>query len=441
MLVHGTLIHAPLPGDLEIIEDALVTVDVHGTISNVESMVDASRLEKEHEDGLTRLEHGQYLLPGLVDLHVHAPQWPQLGKALDLPLNEWLKKHTFPLEARYRDLDFARRSYESLVDALLANGTTTAAYFGTVHVAATRLLADIVAKKGQRAVIGKVAMDDADQCPDFYRDQTTQSGLDGTRELIEYVRGKDSSLLHAAVTPRFIPACTDAMLEGLAGIADEYGCHIQTHCSESDWEHRHVIDRLGASDAQSLDRFGLLTDRTILAHSIFVDNEDLATIKRRDSGIAHCPLSNLYLSHAVFPARRALDRGLKLGLGTDIAGGASPSIFDNCRMAVSASRALEDGVDPALPSNKRGTPGSGINFREAFWMATAGGARALGLNTGRFAQGCAFDAIVIDTRVGDSNLTTWEGMDSHDDVLQKIVYNASRSNVADVWVQGRRVSG
>jgi guanine deaminase len=231
------------------------------------------------------------------------------------------------------------------------------------------------------------------------------------------------------------------MLEGLAGIADEYGCHIQTHCSESDWEHRYVIDRLGASDTQSLDRFGLLTDKTILAHSVFADNDDLATIQRRGSGIAHCPHSNLYLSHAVFPARRALDKGLKLGLGTDIAGGASPSIFDNCRMAVSASRVLEDGVNPALPAEERGTPGSSIDFREAFWMATAGGARVLGLDTGRFAAGCAFDAIVIDTRVDASNLTVWAGMDSHDDVLQKIVYNAGRSNIAGVWVQGRRVSG
>jgi guanine deaminase len=441
MLVHGTLMHAPTPGDLEVIEDALVTVDAHGTISNVGSMVDIRKLETARDDELIRLGHGQYLLPGLIDMHVHAPQWPQLGTALDLPLNEWLQQHTFPLEARYRDLDFARHSYASLVDALLANGTTTAAYFGTIHVPATKLLADIAAEKGQRAIIGKVAMDHADQCPDFYRDRDLQSGLDGTREFVEYVRDKDCDLLHAAVTPRFIPACTDAMLAGLAGIADEYGCHIQTHCSESDWEHRHVIDRLGASDAQSLDRFGLLTDRTILAHGIFVDDDDLAMIRTRDSGIAHCPLSNLYLSHAVFPARRALDQGVKLGLGTDIAGGASPSIFDNCRMAVSASRALEDGVDPALPPGERGTPGSSIDFREAFWMATAGGARALGLNTGRFAAGCAFDAIVVDTRVDDSNLTTWESMDSYDDVLQKIVYNAGRSNVTAVWVQGRLVSG
>jgi guanine deaminase len=440
MLVQGTLIHAPLPGDLEIIENALVVIDDDGTISSVESSIDIARLQTDPGNELIRLGDGQYLLPGLVDLHVHAPQWPQLGKALDLPLNEWLQRHTFPLEAKYEDLDFARRSYASLVDNLLANGTTTAAYFGSIHVAATMLLADIVEEKGQRAVIGKVAMDDPDQCPEFYRDRTVQSGLDGTRELIEHIGGKDSELLHAAVTPRFIPACTDAMLDGLAGIANEYACHVQTHCSESDWEHQHVVERLGASDTQCLDRLGLLTDRTVLAHSIFVDDQDLATILRRDSGIAHCPLSNLYLSHAVFPARRALDLGMKLGLGTDIAGGASPSIFDNCRMAVSASRALEDGVDPALPAAERGTPGSSIDFREAFWMATAGGARALGLKTGRFAPGYAFDAIVVDTRADDSNLTTWEGMDSNDDVLQKIVYNAGRSNIAGVWVQGRRVS-
>jgi guanine deaminase len=442
MLVHGTLIHAPVFGALEIVENALITVDEGGSISNVESVVNDARLETARDAGtLIELGSQQYLLPGLVDLHVHAPQWPQLGKALDLPLTEWLQRCTFPLEARYRDLAFARRSYESLVANLLANGTTTAAYFGSIHVEATKLLADIAHSKGQRAVIGKVAMDNADQCPDFYRDQTTSAGLDGTRELIEYIGGMGGDLLHPAVTPRFIPACTDSMLAGLAAVADEYGCHVQTHCSESDWEHRYVIDRHGIPDTQSLDRFGLLTDKTILAHSVFVDDDDIMTIAGQGSGIAHCPLSNLYLSHAVFPARKVLDRGVKAGLGTDIAGGASPSVLHNCQMAVSASRAFEDGVDATLTATKRGTPGSRIDFREAFWMATSGGADVLGLKVGRFAEGYAFDAIVIDTGIDGSELCTWDDMDTLDDILQKIVYNAGRRNITDVWVQGRRVSG
>jgi guanine deaminase len=442
MLVYGTLIHAPARGEVEILNDALLAVTRAGNIDSIDTAPAAAQLDAAREaDDFVELAQGQYLLPGLVDLHIHAPQWPQLGTALHLPLNEWLHEYTFPLEARYADLDFARTSYESLVDNLLGNGTTTATYFGTVHLDATRLLADIAAEKGQRAFIGKVAMDNDDQCPPFYRDATTKEGLDDTRALIEYVRGLNSGLVQPVVTPRFIPSCTDEMLTGLASIAEEYGCHIQTHCSESDWEHEYVIARHGLRDTQSLDRFGLLTDRTVLAHSILIDDEDMATIDRRRSGIAHCPLSNLYLSHAVFPARKALDKGLKLGLGTDIAGGASPSILHNCQVAVTASRALEDGVNPELPPAERGSEGARINYREAFWMATMGGAEVLGIDAGRFAAGCAFDAIVVDATVAESNLITWEGMDTVDDILQKIVYNADRSNISKVWVQGRAVRG
>ena len=440
--VRGSLIHTPVLGDVAILEDALVSVGADG---NIEQVVErsapswnATRHEAEQAGKLVALREGQYLLPGLVDLHIHAPQWPQLGKALHLPLHDWLQEYTFPLEAKYDDLDFARRSYESLVDNLLANGTTTAAYFGTIHVAATKLLADIAHEKGQRAVVGKVAMDNPDQCPEFYRDASTTVGLDGSREFIEYVSslgGKDSRV-HAAVTPRFIPSCTDQMLAELGRMAAEYDCHVQTHCSESDWEHAYVLERHGMKDTDALDRFGLLTDKTILAHSILIDDEDMTTIRQRQSGVAHCPLSNLYLSHAVFPARKALDAGLKVGLGTDISGGSSPSIIHNCQQAISVSRALEDGVDPRKTASERGTPNSRINFREAFWMATTGGAKVLGLQTGRFEPGFSFDAIIVDTRAPDSNLVCWEGTDTAEDVLQKIVNNADRHDIATVWVQG-----
>ena len=192
-------------------------------------------------------------------------------------------------------------------------------------------------------------------------------------------------------------------------------------------------------DTDSLDRFGLLTDKTILAHGILIDEADMTTIRRRRSGIAHCPLSNLYLSHAVFPTRRALDSGLKVGIGTDIAGGPSASILQNCQQAVNVSRALEDGVDARRPAGERGTPGSRINFREAFWMATVGGAKVLNLPIGRFEAGYAFDALLVDTQIRDSNLVVWGGLDSADDVLQKIVNNADRQDIRNVWVQGRAV--
>jgi len=225
----------------------------------------------------------------------------------------------------------------------------------------------------------------------------------------------------------------------LGRLAADLDCHVQTHCSESDWQHAYVLERHGMKDTDSLDRFGLLTDKTILAHGILIDEADMTTIRRRRSGIAHCPLSNLYLSHAVFPARRALDSGLKIGLGTDIAGGPSASILHNCQQAVNVSRALEDGVDGRRPAAERGTPGSRINFREAFWMATVGGAKVLNLPIGRFEAGYAFDALLVDTQIRDSNLVVWGGLDSADDVLQKIVNNADRQDIREVWVQGRAV--
>ena len=113
----------------------------------------------------------------MVDCHVHAPQYPQLGLALDRPLEVWLDTYTFPLEARYADLGFAAPRYEALVDDLLALGTTTALYFATVHLDASKLLADICIDKGQRALIGKVVMDHPESCPDYYRDASAETAL------------------------------------------------------------------------------------------------------------------------------------------------------------------------------------------------------------------------------------------------------------------------
>ena len=144
----GPAFHAPAPAELEYLSRALIVVGDDGAFFSVreEASADAERFRSAGR--LTTLRPGQYLLPGLIDLHVHAPQWPQLGKALDVPLEVWLQKYTFALEARYADLDFAAPIYESLVDSLLAHGTTTALYFATVHLPATARLAEICLERG-----------------------------------------------------------------------------------------------------------------------------------------------------------------------------------------------------------------------------------------------------------------------------------------------------
>jgi len=443
--IRASAFHAPVRGEIDFLEDALIAIGPDGRIARVirrdDPGYEGALGAAENEENLVTLPPETVLLPGFVDLHIHAPQYAQLGQALDVPLEIWLEKYTFPLEAKYADLDFARPRYEALVDDLLANGTTTAMYFATVDAAPTRLLTDICIGKGQRALVGKVAMDDPVGCPDYYRDASAEAAVADTRALIDYIRAHpdngDARVL-PVVTPRFIPSCTDAALDGLGQLAADCDCHVQTHCSESDWAHSFGLARFGETDTASLDRFGLLTRKSVLAHSNFITGPDIERIAGRGAAIAHCTLSNAYFAGAVFPLRAALERGVRVGLGTDISGGPSASMFDATRMAVLASRMLESGVDPDLGVNERGRAASRIDLVTAFHLATAGGGDALDLPVGRFEPGCHFDAMAIDAKAETGGIRIFEPLPPLD-LIEKILNTASRANIAGVWVGGRQV--
>jgi guanine deaminase len=428
--VRGTFIHAPTRGALEVLDDAVIAVGANGAIESMGT-----------GDADVILPGGTFVLPGFVDLHIHAPQYAQLGQALDVPLEVWLGKYTFPLEAQYADLDFARPRYDALVGDLLANGTTTALYFATAHLEATKLLADICADRGQRALVGKVVMDDPAANPDYYRDASTASALADTRALIDYVRGMqtDGRVL-PVVTPRFIPSCTDEALAGLGALATKCGCHVQTHTSESDWAHGYALDRYGKTDTEALDGFGLLGRKTVLAHANFLTDPDMTRIADRGAAVAHCPVSNMYFANSVFPLRQALEKGVHVGLGTDISGGPIATIWEAARGAVQASRMLEDGVDPALPAATRGRRNSRIDMATAFHLATAGGGEALDLPVGTFAVGQKFDALLIDPNAVTGTIRLFGETDPVA-IFEKILYSASRPNITTVWVDGHRVGG
>lgn len=440
LAVVGTAYHAPTRDRLEVI-DGVVAVAADGGILGVEpaGTPDADAALAAAAD-VVRLAPSQRLLPGFVDLHIHAPQWPQLGTGLDLPLERWLFEYTFPLEARYADEAFAREVWGHMVPTLLAHGTTTAVYFATVHEAATLALAEECVRRGQRAFVGRVAMDHPDGTPEWYRDASAAEGVAASRRSVDAIRALGDHRVQPIVTPRFVPACTDELLDGLAGVAAETGALVQTHCSESDWEHGHVLERHGCSDTESLRRRGLLRVGTVLAHGNHLGDDDLASIRVAEAGVAHCPMSNSYFANAVLPLRQLLDADVRVGLGTDIAGGAEPALMRQCSHAVTVSRMLDDGVDMRRPGPDRGVPGSRIDAVTSFHVATAGGAAVLGLPVGRFAPGCRFDAVVVET-VGGSALRAWDGLDDHDRVLEKIVHVGSRADVVSVWVDGRRVVG
>lgn len=441
LVVSGTLMQTPTPDGLTV-EDVVVEVGADGIVAAVHPAGSATaRGAIQGAPDVVRLGDHQRLLPGLVDLHVHAPQWPQLGTGLDLPLERWLHEYTFPLEARYADVEFARLVWDDLVPTLLAHGTTTAVYFATVHEEATEALARSCLEHGQRAFVGRVAMDHPDSTPEWYRDASAAAGVASSQRSLETIRGlaDGAALVQPILTPRFVPACTDALLAGLGELAAATGTSVQTHCSESDWEHGHVLERCGTSDTHALHGFGLLRPHSVLAHGDHMGDADLDLVASVGAGIAHCPLSNAYFAGAVFPLRRALARGVRVGLGTDVSGGAHPGLFHQAAMAVTASRLLDDGVDPAVGATARGVPGSRIDTVTAFWLATVGGASVLGLPVGLIEVGRHFDALVVDLGSSGSALRVWDGVDDGARVFEKIVRLAGPADISRVWVDGREV--
>ncbi|WP_207696064.1 guanine deaminase [Enterococcus sp. DIV0212c] len=442
-VVKGTAFSSIDSKNVAIFENHLFCISETGMISKIISPEEREYASMIQEYSLNNkfqeLPQGQYILPGFIDLHIHAPQWAQAGTALDLPLYDWLNTYTFPLEAKFSDAQFAEKVYSDLVSQLIKNGTTTALYFATVHRKSSLRLAEICSEKGQRGLVGKVVMDDQEQNPDYYRDATSDAALAETELFIQEVMELNKQTpqgVYPVVTPRFIPSCTDDSLKGLGALAAKYDVHIQSHCSESDWAHSFVQERFGKNDACALNDFGLLTEKAVMAHCGFLSDEDMKLFSEKGTAVAHCPISNAYFGNAVTPIAKLLNEyQVETGLGSDISGGFSPSLFDNIRQAVISSRMLADGVDKDCCSEKRGVSGSSITLNEAFYLATAGGGESLSLPIGKLAVDYAWDVQIIDSK----ELPIFSEEEPLMDVFQKILYLARPENIEEVWIQGRKV--
>lgn len=420
---------------IKFLPQALIEIDSSGVIDRVLETTapdyQAAYQAAQQAHLLEKVPADQVIFPGFVDLHVHAPQWPQAGLALDKPLAAWLNDYTFPLEAKYQDLDFARQVYHELVHELLAQGTTTVLFFGTIHPEANLVLGEESLHQGLRTLIGRVAMDNPDQTPAYYRDSSSQAAIVATETFIHQLNdlGKGNPLSPIPViTPRFVPSCTDATLAGLGRLARKYDLPVQSHVSESNWEHQYAIDRFGIHDAAVLDHFGLLTSRTVLAHATQLTPEDQALLRQRQTAIAHCPISNAYFGNGVLPVNDLLAAKNRVGLGTDISGGYSPSLYDNLRHAVALSQVRNDGIS----RDDEGIANSRISMVAAFYLATVGGAEALNLPVGRIQAGKIADLQVVKDRFKRPTETAQER-------FERILYQTHRSEIMQVYTQGDQV--
>ena len=327
-----------------------------------------------------RVDHGgRLILPGFIDGHVHSAQLDVIG-AWGAQLLDWLDTHTFPAEQRFADPAHAAAQSALFVDALLVAGTTAALVFPTVHPHSVDALFDAGVQRGMRLVAGKVLMDR--HAPAALRDDVVQSEAD-CAALIERWHGRDRCAF--AVTPRFAPTSSDAQL-AMAGrlLQRDSGLAMQTHVAENRDEVRWVAELF--PDARSyLDvyhRHGLLGERSILAHGIWLDDVDRALLSEAGAAIAFCPSSNLFLGSGLFGWREAAAAGVAVVLGSDVGGGTS----------LSMRRTMGDAYKVQAMAGTR------LSAWDLLHAATRAPARALGLDreigsleVGAMADLCVWD--------------------------------------------------
>lgn len=343
---------------------------------------------------------------------------------MDLELLDWLEKNAFVEEQKYSDLDYARKAYRIFAEDLARSATTRACVFGTIHTEATLLLMEMLEKTGIKAYVGRVNMDR--NCPDGLCETDAKKAAEDTERWIQ--RCREFKNIKPILTPRFIPACTDELMERLAMLQSKYGLAVQSHLSENKeevlWVRELCPDAACYGDAY--DRYGMFGKEypAIMAHCVYSGREETELMRGRQLYAAHCPESNANLSSGIAPVRTFLDKGVKVGLGTDIAAGSGLSMFRTMALAVQCSKLKWRIEDETLVP---------LKFSEVFYMATRGGGEFFG-NVGSFEKGFDFDALVID----DGNMKTPRKL-TVIERLERLVYLAEEQNIAAKYISGQKI--
>ncbi len=361
------------------------------------------------------------IMPGMIDMHIHLPQFTQIGKSGETLLG-WLEKYIFPAEARFSDLSHAEKIAAWFFDELACNGTTLAVVFTTIHKEATDAAFSIAADKGMRAIMGKVMMDR--NAPANLLEDSKKS-LSESEQLAGKWHGFDDGRLLYAFTPRFAITATDELLHECGKLWQANpGTYMHTHLSESLEEVKKVASLFPDSRSylDVYDRSGLVGERSVLAHSIHLDDEDLQVMHKKKCALAHCPSSNFFLKSGIFPIDRVRAAKVEFGLGSDVAAGPQMSLFGVMKDA--------NFIQPQI----------WISPRELFYRATKGGARALKLEDklGSLEVGKEADFIVVDPTLKNACPMDILEHDT-DDILSAMVFLGDDRMIDATYIRGRPV--
>lgn len=414
--LHGDFLWATAPGELALRPSAWAVCDEEGKCAGVFDKLPESYAGLPVKDFAGRL-----IIPGYTDLHLHAPQYRNIGLGMDRELLDWLEELTFPEEARFEDAAYAEAVYGDFVKELCRGFTTRAAVFATVHGPATLHLMELLERSGLRTLVGKVNMDR--NCPDYLREADAETSLEETEAWLSALAGRFQNTA-PILTPRFVPSCSMPLMEGLGALAELYGLPVQSHLDENRDEIKWVkkLHPEYENYAAVYDGAGLLGPGTLMAHCIYMTDAECDLMKQRGAWVVHCPSSNANVRSGIAPVRKYLNLGLNVGLGSDISGGSSLDMAAIVRDSLAASKLLWrlEGTGPHLKA------------AEVFYLASRGGGSFFG-KAGAFEEGFDFDAVIVDD-------SAWalpgEDMSRR---FEKMIYRACAGDVKGKYVAGRRV--
>ena len=411
-ILRGNILHTPAFGALEAIPRGYLVLE-DGVIQGVYPSLPETFARCPAED------YGDALiLRSIADLHLHAPQYPMLGMGMDLPLLAWLETYTFPVEARFQDPDFARVVYRALAEDLISSGTTRVAMFSSRHTDATLILMEELERAGVTGLVGKVNMDRNGGAVQ----EGTEESLSETLRWLEHCRFEH---VKPILTPRFTPSCTDGLMEALGRLAAERDLPVQSHLSENVSEGAWVRE-LHPDCAQyweTYDKYGLWKPGTLMAHCVYSDRREQEAMAGSGVWAVHCAASNLNLCSGTAPVREMIDRGLRVALGSDVAGGETLSMAHMTAMTIRASK---------LKQMETGAPF--FTVPEALYLGTAAGHRYFGAKGG-FQPGDALHAVVVD----DSDMPASAKELSLLERTERMIYNMERKDIKAVYSEGRLV--
>ena len=381
----------------------------------------------EQYRGLQLYDYGERLIiPGMTDLHVHAPQYTFRGIGMDEELLEWLSTYTFPEEAKYANIEYAKKAYEYFTEDLRRCFTTRAVVFGTMHNEATIELMNQLDSTGLITYVGKVNMDR--NGGENLEEENAEASMEATLNWLDDISGKYKNTM-PILTPRFIPSCSDELMRDLGKLSEKRDLRIQSHLSENISEVAWVKELVPASTTYAnayelFDTMGTPERPTIMAHCVYSNDEEMEILKKHGAYIAHCADSNMNLTSGIAPIKKFMDYGINIGLGTDVAAGSSMNMVKTMLITLQASKMYYRLVDTDVKP---------LTFEEVFYLATEGGGKYFG-NVGTFKEGYDFDAVVID----DSKMFSMRDM-SIRERIERMCYNDADAIIKDKFVKGKKV--